>query len=186
MKKFFGALLIALFLVPVAVKASVSIDALNAEPDANGVFTSKVVIKVPQGETIYDIPVINIEAHHAFIDSVEAIEPWTKDANLSVLNNGINGTLKIGRPDLSTGYAGTGEFVAIAEIKYRHDNSYTGTDECYINVGFSGDTTKKIQEKTTTNAPTGSFLPYAGIVAGVGLIAVAFVMSKKSTKLYKF
>ena len=186
MKKLFGILLIALFLVPVCAKAKTSIDEIKAESDANGVFTSKIVIKVDSGDVINDIPQINLQAQHAIIQSVTAVDTWKKDETISVLNGGLDGVLKVTKDDLATtGYTGTGENEVIAEIKYVHDTSYQGTEECMVKIGFAGDTTKKITEKTTTNAPTGSFLPYAGIAAGTLLIAAAFVISRKSTKLYK-
>ena len=187
MKHIFKVLLIAAFLFPIRALAATEIRA-EAVSNTDGVFTGKIIIKVGQGESITELNSINLIAHNAIIKSIESVSPWIKiDPESTISETGASATIKLSNPEFTseTGYVGTGEDVVVAEVKYVHDSSYKGTEKCNVDVGFAGDTTSTIVEKTTTNADTGSILPYAGIVAGVALIAVAYVISRKSNKLYK-
>ena len=82
-------------------------------------------------------------------------------------------------------YEGTGSSIKVAEFKYVHDTTYTGTEEFKVTLSVAGSPDVIITENTTTNAKTGSLLPYVGIIGGLALIAAAYVISKKTTKFYR-
>lgn len=175
--------LLALLILPIKVNAAkeLSGDALSA--DSNGVIVASIYMTYDQGE-VTDKEIISLTAQHAIIESVTAADGWTKDETASILSpDGLSASLQV--VPAAGSYTGTGEKIKIGEVRYRHDSSYNGSEPCQVLLSFSGGNSKTIEEKTTPQVNTGSVIPYIGIIAGIGLIATAFVVSRKSNKLYR-
>jgi LPXTG-motif cell wall-anchored protein len=182
MKKLFGFIATAMLLVlPIKANAEVTYGAKSGEPDANGIVTVDILATISAGST-YNGFDGTIKATNAFIESIggsdefiynetsSSIEPDKTSAHLVTAPTGLS-------------YTGTGAQVKVGEIKYRKDPN--ATEDCNITFTPRGATEVKVTPKKTENPKTGSALPYVGIIAGVALIAGAYIISKRSTKLYR-
>ena len=186
MKKLLSIIAIALLIIPIKASATITLDGKGTSMDANGVITAAIYLNVETGEMVTDKQVITINAKHAKIISIDGFESWNKDEETSVLSSdGLTATLVLTYGENNGLYEGKGERVQVGIVKYEHDQSYTGSEQCEVLLGLNDATVVRIEESTTPNAKTGSVLPYVGIVAGVSLIAAAYVISRKTNKLYK-
>jgi len=185
MKKMLGFIALTLLLVlPLKVNAAKELSGDATTKDANGVIVASIYMTYDQGDVETEGVSISLNAQHAIIESVTATNNWTKDEASSMLSpDGSQAILKVIPPAGS--YTGTGEKIKVGEVRYRHDESYTGSDPCQVLLSFDGSNNKTIVEKTTPQVNTGSVIPYIGIIAGIGLIATAFVVSRSSNKLYR-
>lgn len=174
--------LIALVILPIKANAAATLEYTVGEPDANGVYKVEIFEKITAGDTEYATFTYNLIAQHCLIQTVTGSGEWTVDSSAigtnvtaaSFTTTNINGT-----------YTGTGEKVKVAEITYVHDPSYTGEEAHKLTITPTGGTAVEITEKTTPNSKTGSFISYVGIGIGVLLIGAAYIVSRKSTKLYR-
>lgn len=185
MKKLLSIIAIALLIIPIRAYATITLYGNTVSTDDNGLITGAIYLNVEQGEVISDTVTVTLNAEHATIKSVDGNGSWTKDDSTILSSDGKTGTLVVKYSENSGIYEGKGERIQIGTITYVHDSEYDGPEECRVNIGLTNGTSVVIEEKKTPNAKTGSLLPYAGIVAGVSLIAAAYVISKKSNKLYK-
>lgn len=186
MKKLLSIIAIALLIIPIKASAAITIDGKSTGMDENGVITAAIYLNVETGEMVSDKQVISINAKHAKILSIEGYGSWNKDEETSVLaSDGLNATLVLSYGENNGLYEGNGERIQIGIVKYEHDQSYTGSEQCEVLLGLNDATVVRIEEDVTPNAKTGSVLPYVGIVAGLSLIAAAYVISRKTNKLYK-
>lgn len=174
--------LIALIILPIKVNAESVLDYKISDPDASGVYTVEVFQKVGAGTT-YQSFIGNIVAQHCVIQEILGSTDFAKDP--SSLIDATGTSAQIYTTYINGLYTGTGEQIKVAEFKYIHDPSYTGDEEFKITLSTQGSPDVVITEKTTKNVKTGSALPYVGVIAGLALIASAYVISRKSTKLYK-
>lgn len=175
--------LIALVIIPVKANAESVLDYKISDPDANGVYTVEIYQKIGAGTT-YQTFDGQIAGQHCLIQGVYGTDEFTLDQTNSItdpsgtsariVTNYINGI-----------YNGTGESVKVAEFKYTHDPNYTGDEEVKVTLSTVGSPDVIITEKTTKNEKQGSFLSVVSIGAGLLLIAGVFVISRKTTKLYK-
>lgn len=185
MKKLLSIIAIALLIIPLKANATITLSGAESESDTNGVITAAIYLNIETGEMITEKQSISINAKHAKILSIEGFGSWTKDELTSILaSDGSQATLVLSYGENNGVYEGKGETVQVGVVKYEHDQSYTGSEKCEVSLGLN-DAITYIEEKTTPNAKTGSVLPYAGIVAGISLIAAAYVISRKTNKLYK-
>ena len=184
MKKLLGLIAIALVvIIPFKASAAVSISDVDGVADSEGIITAKIYMLVDEGEP-FITKNINFTGQHAIIKSIEAEGAWTKGEGSEISADGTSAKIVLNYSQNGGSFIGTGEKVQILTVKYIHDPSYTGSEECKLLYGFDGSTTYTVVEKTTPQSSTGSMLPYVGIIAGVALIATAYVISKKSNKLY--
>lgn len=175
--------LIALIVLPIKVNAESVLDYKISDPDTNGVYTVEVYQKVGAG-TVYQGFTGTVMGQHCIIQEVLGTTEFTKDevnssidptgTSAHIVTNYINGV-----------YNGTGEAIKVAEFKYIHEPNYSGNEEFKVTLSQTGSPDVIITEKTTPNAKTGSALPYVGIAGGLLLIASAYIISRRSTKLYK-
>ena len=185
MKKLLSIIAIALFIIPLSVHATITLSGSTSEADENGIITGNIFINVETADQIVGSTEITLEGQHSFIKSVEGFGAWVKDEEASTISaDGTTATFVFKYTENNGVYDGTGERIQIGVVKYEHDKAYAGVEDCKLIMRFK-DATVPFIEKTTPNAKTGSVLPYVGIVAGVSLIAAAYVISKKSNKLYK-
>ena len=185
MKKFLGIIVAALILIPINAKAIVTLSGSSSKADANGLITGSIYLNVEEGSSITEAQTITINAKHAIIKSVEGFGSWTVDSEKTMLtDDGLSAILVLKYSENNGVYEGKGEKIQVGVVKYEHDSSYVGSEKCEVQLGFN-DAYVNIEETTTPNAKTGSVLPYVGIIAGISLIAAAFVISKKTNKLYK-
>lgn len=186
MKKLLSVIAIALLIIPMKANASITIDGKGTSKDANGVITAAIYLNVDNGDIVTDKQTITINAKHAKILSIDGFGSWNKDEETSVLSSdGSTASLVLTYGENNGLYEGKGERIQVGTIKYEHDQSYTGSETCEVLLGINDATVVRIEEQTTPNAKTGSVLPYVGIVAGISLIAAAYVISRKTNKLYK-
>ena len=154
--------------------------------DENGVFTVEILMKIASG-TSYSGFTGTLNATNAIIQEVSGSDLFLKSDSSNISENGLSARL-VTTYNTSTGngleYIGTGEDVKVGEFKYIHDPNAT-SDDCRVSVIPDGGTEKSTSPNKPSNPKTGSALPYVGIIAGLGLIAGAYVISKKSTKLYR-
>lgn len=185
MKKLLSIIAIALIIIPIKASATITLSGSQTSIDSNNVITAAIYLNVETGEVITQKQSITIEAKHAKILAIEGFDSWIKDEETSVLSSeGLNATLVLSYAENAGVYEGKGERIQVGVVKYEHDQSYTGSEKCEVTLGLN-DAKTFIEEKTTPNAKTGSVLPYVGIVAGISLIAAAYVISRKTNKLYK-
>ncbi len=182
----------ALLILPLKVSAAgatYSHEVLG--PDANGVFTAVVYATVSQGSTYtgFDGKLVGT---NALLDGIQDTDLFKVDQASKVIEADMkSATVKTvySNPNAQTldaaEYVGTGEKVEVLKFTYRHDPTANADDDCYFTYIPDGVTNYKITPKETKNPKTGSVLPYVGIIAGIGLIGCAYVISKKSTKLYR-
>lgn len=178
--------LAALLIVPLKVNAAAEYSHKQT-CDANGVCTVSVYVNLGEGET-YPGFEGQLAAENAFIiDIIDADEfvndtTYTKkdETNKSAV---VKTVYKNADPLSGQGYVGTGKKVEVLRYSYKHDSSAPADAECSVSYIPNGADPQKVTP--TKNPPTGSMLPYVGIVAGIALIATAYVISKKSTKLYR-
>lgn len=184
MKKFFSYLfLIALLILPFKVSATKVLSGEASSKGSDGVIVGSLYMTYDQGEVVTG-ETISLTAKNAVIESITGTSEWLKDDTISILaNDGSSATLVV-KPSAGT-YTGTGEKIKIGEVRYKHDETYTGSDPCEVSISLPAGTGVTIQEKTTPQVNTGSVIPYVGIVAGIALIATAFVVSRRSNKLYR-
>ena len=185
MKKLLGLALIALLILPLTVKATITLSGSGSQADENGIITGNIYVTVETAEEIIGNTTIKLEGNHVLIKSIEGIGAWVKDEeNSFIAEDGKTATYVFKYSDNNGVYEGTGEKVQIGIVKYQHDPEYAGTEPCNLVMRYN-EAPVTIEEKQTPNAKTGSVLPYVGIIAGVSLIAAAYVISKKTNKLYK-
>ena len=176
--------LLALVILPIKVKAASSLEYTVSEPDANGVYTVEISEKITSGETIQEGFTFNIVGQHNLIQTITGTADWTIDQ--TVTTPGTNLTSATVKVLPTTGsYTGTGESVKVFTFTYIHDPANTTEETNKLTITPVGGTEVAITEKTTKNAKTGSFISYVGIGIGILLIGAAYIISKKSTKLYK-
>lgn len=175
--------LIALVILPIRVSAISTIDYTISNPDANGIYTVEIFEKV-SADTPFTTFDGNIVGQHNIIREVSGTDQFLKDETQSTIDQ-TGTSARIVTNYINGIYNGTGDKIKVAEFKYVHDPSYTGDEEHKITLSVPGSTDVVITEKTTPNAKTGSALPYVGIAAGLVLIASAYIISKRSTKLYR-
>lgn len=175
--------LIALLILPIKVNAESVLDYKISDPDANGVYTVEIYQKIGAG-TVYQMFDGNIVGQHCLIQEVLGTTEFIKDETNSTIDP-TGTSAHIVTTYVNGAYNGTGESVKVAEFKYIHEPNYTGNEEFKVTLSTQGSPDVIITEKTTTNAKTGSALPYVGIAGGLLLIASAYVISRRSTKLYK-
>ena len=175
--------LIALVILPIKVSAEAKLSYDITSADANGVYTVTLYEEVGT-DSVYSSFDGTLTAQHAIITETLGTTDFQKvDASSTIDATGT--TAHIVTNYVNGIYTGTGEKIKVAEFKYKHDSSYTGDEAVKITVSTIGSPDVEITEKTTPNSPTGSALPYVGIAAGIVLIASAYVISRRSSKLYK-
>ena len=175
--------LLALVLLPIKANAAATLEYAVSEPDANGVYTVQIFEKVTQGDSVTDFK-YDLIAQHNLIQTISGTTEWT--INTATTTQGTNLTsAHIETIYNNITYTGTGERVKVVEFTYVHDPSYTGDEEHKLTITPDGGTAVEITEKTTTSPTLGSFISYVGIAIGVVLIGAAYIISRKSTKLYK-
>lgn len=176
--------LLALVILPIKVKAASSLEYTVSEPDANGVYTVEISEKISSGELIQNGFQFTIVGQHDLIQTISGTTDWTIDP--TVTSTGTNLTSAIVKVLPTAGsYTGTGESVKVFTFTYIHDPANTTEEENKLTITPEGGTEVTITEKTTKNAKTGSFVSYVGIGIGILLIGAAYIISRKSTKLYK-
>lgn len=180
---FYFVALFAVLILPIKVSAETVLDYTISNPDSEGVYTVEIFQKVGENST-YQTFDATIVAQHCIIKETSGTDTFIKSQTESTLD--ATGT----SARIYTVYAngvinGTGQKVKVAEFKYIHDPSYTGTEEYKVTLSTQGSPDVIITEKTTENAKTGSALPYVGIAAGIILIGSAYIISRKSNKLYR-
>lgn len=183
---------LALLILPLKVSAAgatYSHEVLG--PDANGTYTAVIYATVSQGTSF---PGFNgkLVGTNAILESIQDTDLFKVDtANTTQEADGKSAQVKTvySNPNATSldaaEYVGTGEKVEILKFTYKHDSTASADDDCYFSYIPDGVTNYQITPKKTTNPKTGSVLPYVGIIAGIGLIGCAYVISKKSTKLYR-
>ena len=175
--------LLALIVLPLKVKASATLEYELSKPDANGVYTLQLFEVVSADENFSDFT-YRITGQHNLIQTIAGTTEWQLDP--TVTTQGTNLTSAVVKTTYVNGiYTGTGQKVKVAEITYVHDPSYEGDDEYKLTIALEGGTSIEKNKKTTDNSKTGSFISYVGIAIGVVLIGAAYIVSRKSTKLYK-
>lgn len=184
MKKLFSFIaLAALLILPIKVSAESTLSWEVSDADASGQYTVKVYMTVAK-DTIYDGFNATITGQHAFIKETSGSDTFLKVEESSTIDPTQTSATLVTRP--ATPYTGTGEKIEVASFKYAHDTSYTGEEECKITINPVGGTEVIVTEKKPSNNPkTGNALPYIGIIGGLVLIGAAYVISKRSSKLYK-
>lgn len=175
--------LIALIILPIKVSAETVIEYEISNPDSNGLYTVQIFEKVGEGTPISNFNA-TIIGQHCLIKSVSGTDQFTTDATSSPIDpSGTSATILT---TYTNGiYTGTGEKIKVAEFTYIHDPAYTGDEEFKVTLSTPGSTDVIITEKTTSNVKTGSALPYVGLAAGIVLVASAYIISRRSTKLYR-
>lgn len=185
MKKLFGFIgLFALLILPLKVNAASTLDYTVSAPDANGVYTVELYLKVDSGEQ-YNQPFnLSIKGQHAIIRETFGSEEFEKSTEQSTISSdGFSATLIT---QYRNGiYTGTGEKILVGSFTYVHDSTYQGEEKCMVSVSLDGGTDSQIVEKEVENSKTGSFLSAVGVITGIILVGAAYYISKKSTKLYK-
>ena len=187
MKKLFSFLaLIALVVLPVKAKAAATYTQEIKGPDANGYFTASVYVTVDKDTTFpgFDGAIVGYNAIIGdLLDADEFVVDTVNSTKIDDTHATVKTTYK--NEDALSGvtYVGTGKAVEVLRFTYKHDPAASADDECYVAYVPAGETERKIEEPK--NPKTGSVLPYVGIAAGIVLIGAAYVISKKSTKLYR-
>ena len=186
MKKLLSIIALAVFLVlPFKANAEGTIELKQTE-GTDGVYTVEVYVKVAAGTTYSDFNA-TLSATNAIIQEINGTDLFPKvEENSSLATDGS--TARISTKYASATelvYTGTGEAVKVAEFKYIHDPNAGADAECVVKVIPEGGTERTVSPTKTENPKTGSALPYVGICAGIALIAGAYLVSKKSTKLYR-
>ena len=178
MKKLLGFIALALFVVlPLSVNASIITDFKCGEnyQDASGKTLKKCTIKVnaTAGESINnyeaDLTLTNVTLDESSVKG-------SGEFQATVLGN----TLSFNAPTDQKG-----ETIAIGEFTVVVDTTAT---ECSVVLvpTAAGVEKEPIEVEVTPNNPeTGSAISYIAIGAGILLIAGAFVISRKNTKMYK-
>ena len=185
MKKLLSIIAIALVIIPLKANAIITVSGNADKADANGLITAAIYLDIESGQSVTEKQPITITAKHAIIKSIDGFGSWNKDEETSFLqSDGSSATLVLKYGENNGVYEGKGEKVQVGVITYEHDSSYEGSEKCEVLLGFN-DAQTYIEETTTPSAKTGSVLPYVGIIAGVSLIAAAYVISRKTNKLYK-
>lgn len=188
MKKLFGFLaLMALVILPIKVSAAASYTREKISgPDANGYYTASIFVTVDEGTTFPGFSGALV-GHNALIGDFLDADEFIVDTVNSTKIDDTHATVKTvyKNEDALSGvtYVGTGKEVEVVRFTYKHDPSASADEKCYVSYIPEGETERKIEEPK--NPPTGSVLPYVGIAAGIVLIASAYIISKKSTKLYR-
>lgn len=182
MKKLFGFIAIAMLLVlPIKVNAGATYGYKTSDADENGIVTVDILATISAGTT-YDGFNGTIKATNAFIESIGGSDEFIYNETSSSIEPDKTSAHLVTAPTSLT-YTGTGAQVKVGEIKYRKDPN--STEKCEVTFTPDGAREVKVTPKKTENPKTGSALPYVGIIAGVGLIAGAYIISKRSTKLYR-
>ncbi|MBR5662296.1 MAG: hypothetical protein IKX00_01430 [Bacilli bacterium] len=177
--------LLALIILPIKVSASSSLEYTVSEPDANGVYTVEISEKITSGDIIpAEGFTFSIVGQHNLIQTINGTSDWIIDTANTTSGTNLKAATVTVLPTAGT-YTGTGSSVKVFTFTYIHDPSYTGDEENKLSITPAGGTEVAITEKTTKNAKTGNFISYVGIAIGVVLIGAAYIISKKSTKLYK-
>lgn len=182
----------ALLILPLKVSAAgatYSHEVLG--PDANGVFTAVVYATVSEGTTFTGFNG-KLVGTNAILEGIQDTDLFKVDeTNTSKEADGKSAIVKTVYTNANATsldaaeYVGTGEKVEVLKFTYKHDSTADADADCYFSYIPDGVTNYKITPQKTTNPKTGSVLPYVGIIAGIGLIGCAYVISKKSTKLYR-
>lgn len=186
MKKLLSIIALAAFLVlPFKANAEGTIELKQTEIE-NGDYLVEVYVKVAAGTT-YSEFAATLNATNAIIKETNGSDLFPKVEDSSTLDPAGKTARLVTR--FASGseliYTGTGEAVKVAEFKYAHDTTAPEGAECLVEVIPEGGTGRTVSPNKTVNPKTGSALPYVGIAAGIALIAGAYVVSKRSTKLYR-
>ena len=177
--------LIALVILPIKVNAEATLSYDISNADSNGIYTVKLYQEIGNG-TVYQSFDATLTAQHAVILETKGTTDFPKDEASSSIDTTMGATAHLVTKYLNGVYQGTGAKVQVAEFTYKHDAAYTGDEAVKITVSPVGGTDVEIFEKTPSkNTDTGSALPYVGIAAGIILIGSAYVISRRSSKLYK-
>lgn len=184
MKKILGIFALALLLIlPISANAQVSISGQQVSKNAEGVFTAELYITVTEGDQIPEQS-ITLTGNNAIIKSINVEGEWEKDETRSTLaEDGLKADLVLRYTGKDGMYYGDGTKVKVATITYVHDTTAAESADCYISLSIPNGTSYDI--KTTTPANTGSFLPVIGIASGVVLLGAIYIVSRKSSKLYR-
>lgn len=184
MKKIFSFIaLIALVILPVKVKAETVLEYKVTGPDAAGVYTVEVFQKVGEGTTYQNFNG-TIVGQHCIISETTGSDLFLKNDALSTIDpTGTSATIDTSY--INGIYTGTGEKIKVAQFKYTHDATYTGTDEFKVTISTAGSPDVIVTENATKPEKEGAFLSIAAVIAGIALIGSVYVISRRSTKLYK-
>lgn len=180
MKKFLGFIALALFVIlPLSVNATIKTDFSCSEETKNSegqtIKVCTIAVTTTNGEAIQayegDLTLTNVTLDEASVKGKGAF------TNVAVLGNTIS---------FSAAEPQSGERIEIGEFTVIVDT--TKTNCSVVLVPTSADVEKdevKVDVTPVENPKTGSAVSYIAIGAGVLLVAGAYVLSRKNTKMYK-
>ena len=173
--------LIALVVLPLNVNAESKLE-WKTSKDASGVTTVEIYMTIGNGTT-YEKFDANIVGQHALIQGISGTDEFVMDQTSAVDANKTSAHIITSY--VNGYYVGNDNQVLVAKFTYIKDASYTGDEPTKVFITPQGGTEVTITEKQEKNVQTGSALPYVGIACGLLLIGAAYIISRKSTKLYR-
>lgn len=204
MKKILKFMVLAMVtLIPIKVYASDDFKYMHESTydEVTGRQTVKLFINIPKGATLSSKS-FNINVNNGIITTVNSTELFkiddiTDGSNEKIINSASTNFTTTYKNNLDGFYTGNGSNVEVAAFTFEcaDKENIENCSATYMPEGGISQTIEAVKtsddaKKQTTNVDakkikTGSFVSYVGIGAGLVLIAGAYVISKKSTKLYR-